>query len=488
MSRIVIIGGGFTGASAAIQLLRRSRSQLDITIVEPKPDIGFGLAYSTDDPDHRLNAPTSDHFVDPLDLDEFQRWCSSTGIMTSDTNALASNGAMYVRRKDFGRFVSGKLQDAAVHSKTRSLFRHMRDVATDASENLTSIGVRTKSHGFLEADTVLVATGNAQPRLPPPFTSSMLDHRCVVGIPTDLQRLGGIPKNSRVLVVGTGLTALDVISTLIRQGHTASIVAISRRGLRPRSPRSMISQTKSTPSFLDRIEGPISPFLEALGPNPSARAVLQALRFRIDQELKLGRDWYGPFDELRDAVWQVWPSLPPQEKRRFLRQLRPWYDAHRFRTPPQNDAIVRRAEQSGLVKFQAARIESADIDESEATVHVQLRERSTAVSTHLEVDVVINCTGLDVASGSSDNPFLRSLLKRGYISHDDSKVGLAVDQQCRAIQKNGRSLRWLRILGPPTVGTFGDSIGSPFIAAHIHRVLPSIFEFLQQSEFEGAKA
>ena len=132
MSSIVIIGGGFTGASAAIQLLRRTPRKVDITIVEPKPHIGFGLAYSSDDPDHRLNAPLPEHFVDPLEPDAFQRWYSTQNLSSTDPGALASNGAVYARRYEYGRFIADTLGKSAACSKHGSSVRHVLDSASEA--------------------------------------------------------------------------------------------------------------------------------------------------------------------------------------------------------------------------------------------------------------------------------------------------------------------------------------------------------------------
>ena len=54
-SKVVIIGGGYTGAAAAIHLSRMAGRPLDIRIIEPREDAGRGVAYDTEDPAHRLN-------------------------------------------------------------------------------------------------------------------------------------------------------------------------------------------------------------------------------------------------------------------------------------------------------------------------------------------------------------------------------------------------------------------------------------------------
>ena len=97
MHRIVIIGGGFSGTSAAIQLVRRSPAPLAITIVEPRERVGGGLAYSSDEADHRLNGQPRMHGPDPLDPGMFPAWCEANGAVAADPEARIPNGSLFVR-------------------------------------------------------------------------------------------------------------------------------------------------------------------------------------------------------------------------------------------------------------------------------------------------------------------------------------------------------------------------------------------------------
>jgi hypothetical protein len=199
-----------------------------------------------------------------------------------------------------------------------------------------------------------------------------------------------------VLVIGGGLTALDVLSTLIRSGHGGEITVISRRGLRPRSnlPRKAPPDVDLTRALLDRVAGRVAPFIQAVAGNtPAILGLLRALRAQIRAVESAGDTWHMPFDELRDVVWQVWPTLPTLEKKRFMRHLRPWWDAHRFRTPPQNETIVRDAERNGRINFRAARLRSVTqgVDGSICAV---LSERGKQNEDVEHFDAVINCESM----------------------------------------------------------------------------------------------
>lgn len=460
---VCIVGGGFSGAATAVQLVRASAAPLAVEIVEPREHVGRGMAYTAPDPDHRLNGSTDTHVLDLADPIELNRWCAANGILERDPEAVARNGNTFIRRHDFGRFVGDQVK---AHADWRgSTIRHVRDTAIDARTNEDRVIVTLKSGGAIEAGLLVIATGNAPARLPAVLAPLAQAPRVIVDA-LDVDRVRAIPRGAAVLLVGSGLTALDVASTLVRRGHEGRITAISRRGLRPRPHR--LAAPSPGPTLLERVEGPLPDFVRD-APR-TAPGLLHALRARIRQVESEGGAWYAAFDALRDVLWQVWPTLPASEKRRAQRWLRPWYDMHRFRAPPQNDALVRAAEADGRVQFRIARIHA--VEARDDALHVQLGDRLE------RFDRVVNCTGLDPASGARHNPFLAALLDRGLIAVDASGIGFAVDPQCRPIGRDGEASDRLRMVGPPTAGTFGDPLGVLFIAPQIRRAIPSMLTAL----------
>lgn len=480
--RVTIVGGGFTGASVAVQLVSASPVAIEATIVEPRLSIGAGLAYSTDDQDHRLNAPIEGHLLDPSDPLALQRWCRKHDVAENDRGAVASDGSLFLRRKDFGAFVSETVQSHA-RLATGSTIRHLRDMATDASPRAGAVDVRTRDGCLLTSELLVVATGNVTPRLPAEFAQNMSASSAVVAVPTDLERVHQVPKSARVLLIGSGLTALDVLSTMLKSGHRGAITAISRRGLRPHANRPMTTAPNLdiTRALLDRVEGPVASFIREAGTPPTTLGLLRALRSQIRVVESTGDTWHTAFDELRDVVWQVWPTLPTSEKKRFMKHLRSWWDVHRFRCPPQNDAMVRDAERNGRVVFRAARLHAV-AEEADGRIHVVLRDRGRQVLQTAHFDAVINCTGIDAAAGARSNPFLASLYRAGSIRADESGFGFAVDAECRPIGEDCSANDSIRIFGPPNAGTFGDSFGAIFIAAQIRRALPNMLKTLDVSQ------
>ncbi len=205
--------------------------------------------------------------------------------------------------------------------------------------------------------------------------------------------------------------------------------------------------------------------------------LLRALRQRIREVEQAGQTWDQPFVHLRDMVGHLWPSMPAAEKQRFFRHLRTFYDVHRFRVVPQNQAIVDEAEARGQVRFRAASLALIATDDDQATIRIALRGRGTSALQSAVYDRVINCTGVD-STHPAEVPLYSALLAREMLSVDPSGIGLAVDAYSRALARDGRATQWLRIVGPPTTGARGDPLGSPYIAIQIHRMFPDIARVL----------
>ena len=199
-------------------------------------------------------------------------------------------------------------------------------------------------------------------------------------------------------------------------------------------------------------------------------SLLQLGRRRCREVESSGGTWHQPFDLLRDAVWQIWPSISAEEKRRFMRHLRPWYDTHRFRIAPPIERIVMAAEARGAVVFHAAR--TVSVAAEGARLAVGLQDRGANLVRTETYDAVINCTG--TVAGPGDDPLSVALQAGGMTRPHPSGLGWDVDDDCRAVRGDGSPHRRLFVVGPPTAGVFGDPFGAPWITAQISRMIPGV--------------
>ena len=92
--------------------------------------------------------------------------------------------------------------------------------------------VRLADGSALEADRVVLATGN-EPPAPLPGAEALQDHPAWVGNPWQAWEHRLPADDGSIVILGTGLTAVDAIITLRALGWLGSIHAVSRHGWFP---------------------------------------------------------------------------------------------------------------------------------------------------------------------------------------------------------------------------------------------------------------
>jgi uncharacterized NAD(P)/FAD-binding protein YdhS len=468
--RVVIVGGGFTGAVTAIHLARETSLPMEISVVEPREDVGRGLAYSATDPDHRINAPAATQVLLPDRPRALVDWLERNGECKSDPEMEASGSVLYPRRSAFGAFVNAEFVAHVAGNPSGSNIRHVRCRAVE----LEPVGARSNVHldtgQTLEADLAIITTSNEQPAIPQPFLLEDAGHPNFIADPWDMKALGTISSDARILILGAGLTAADVIATVSRDKPQATISAISRSGIRPTS---RTFKTSSVPLRLwERLNAEPSLFEESHGALGTMREVLRALRLDIAAGAAVGRPWQVAFDELRDSARRVWTALPDAEKRRFQRHLRRRYESCRFRYPPQTEAKLEAAENQGRLNFLRGSIDQAIAQEQ--GFGVTWTSNATGQIRTDDFDCIVNCIGPDSRPDHSGNPLLQRMIKDGHARVSPLRVGIDVDLDCRLITANGRPHPTLFALGPLTYATFGYPLGVPYIVDQVIRTIPAM--------------
>src|ERR1700760_176428 len=108
--RIVIVGGGFSGAAFALHLLRDAPGlAADIHIIEPRAALGGGLAYDTANPVHRINVAAARMAVFSEDPAHFDRWLRATGRLAADPEAEVDGVGLFPRRGDVATYMADLL-------------------------------------------------------------------------------------------------------------------------------------------------------------------------------------------------------------------------------------------------------------------------------------------------------------------------------------------------------------------------------------------
>lgn len=440
---IAIIGGGFTGAAIAYHLARW-QAAASILVFEPRQRLGAGLAYDTTHDVLRINVPATRMSLLPEDEAHFARWLTETKALDGDPAARWKDEESYPRRATFGAYVAAQI-DPLVSARR---LRHVREQVTSVSREMGRWRIVTAAGTAIAADYVVIATTHPKPRLPSALAALAGDPR-LLGDGLDSTSLGRIGPDERVLIVGTGLTAADVVAILDAQAHRGPITMISRRGLRARA-----QAPRRVPPYGDFTRVPAQ----------TVTALLGRVRRAIAEAAAQGVSWHAVIDALRIQGDVVWSALPRDEQRRLLRHLRPFWDAHRFRVAPQVEAVLDRKFAAGQLESFAASL--ASVAPAGDGVLVGLRGRRTGTSIERRVDRIIVTTGPAHADILSQQPYLAELAKNGFVALDQTGLGLDTSRDGRAIGHDGKVEPSLFVAGPLARGTFGELMGLPQVSTY----------------------
>jgi uncharacterized NAD(P)/FAD-binding protein YdhS len=256
----------------------------------------------------------------------------------------------------------------------------------------------------------------------------------------------GIDPDSTILILGTGLTMVDYVQSVVQDGHRGPIVAMSRRGLLAKPHR------RVDPANIEEAD-----VLFGAGINH----LLRWLRRRVETHVAQGGDWRGVIDGLRPYTQRLWRELPPASKRRFLEHARAWWDVHRHRMAPEVEARVTDAIRAGRLTVMAAKV--ASVEPNQAGARIRYRRRSQSELLSMQVGAVVDCTGIVKDPLASANPAVRSLFDRGLARVDPLHIGIETSADGAIVDRDGIPSRRLFAVGPLTRAAFWEIIAIPDI-------------------------
>ena len=437
---VAIIGGGFSGTILAAQLLRRGDPSVSVVVVEKTPSVGHGLAYGTDCPSLLLNVRARNMSAFPDDPSHFLRWAQSN-------HDPRTGPGSFLPRAVYGRYVQAVLNES-VQLAGNDRMEWMKDEAWQLSPTDKGMEIKLQSGRRLLADRVLLALGNFPPSDPLAAWKAETGSRYSRN-PWSASTFEGVENLGDVLLVGSGLTSVDVAFQLRKQGCRGTIHILSRRGLLPQP---------------HKATDPVLPSWNEASPKNIA-GLLRLVREQIRQGHERGTEWQSVFDSLRPQVAKIWQSLSETERRRFLRHVRPYWEVHRHRAAPQIAQSIAEQISSGQIQVHAGRITGYKEDRS--SIKVIFRDRKSGKANSLSVDRVINCTGPESDCRRMDNPLISSLLGSGLTRPDPLFLGLEVSPDGALISRDGTISDSLFAVGPIRKGSVWESTAVPELREQI---------------------
>jgi len=435
---VLIIGGGFSGTMLAVHVLRNS-SSLSVAIVDRRALPGRGLAYSSPHRFHLLNVPAGEMSAWPDAPNDFLRWARKH-------YDAAMQARSFPPRSVYGGYVASLLETTLADGGCER-FQWIQDEALSLHRRRGKLAVQTKSGPELLARSVVLATGNfppANPRMPglKASTSSYFH------FPWASEALENLPPAGSVLLLGSGLTSVDLIMALKSKGFRGIIHVLSREGLFPR-PRRHVRQDESWALFWNKT----SP--------RTVRGLLRLIRIQVRAAAEKGIDWRGVIDSLRPVTQDIWRSLPHEEQTRFLRHARAYWDVHRHRVAPEIGDVLADMQSEGQVRLHTGTVARYFEDRDHAEVHYWDRKSRTEKTLHAHR--VINCTGSENDCRRIDESFITSLFVQGFARPDPLFLGLDVDQHGALTDYKGMSSHPLFAIGPTRKGCLWETTTVPEI-------------------------
>ncbi len=455
--KIAIIGGGASGALVAIQLLHQAVQPLTILLIERQNPFCLGVAYSTQDIHHLLNVPVSDMSVFPNDQLHFLRWAQNQHDLPKKVLASSITADSFLPRLVYGAYLQSTLDQAETNAKPGVQLERITDQVLGIQQTTNEATLHLQSGNSLQAQKVVLALGNPPPTNPNVDTPDFYKSDRYIRSGWSAQALKGLEPNEPILLIGSGLTSIDLIVSLANQGHCSTIHVVSRHGILPPGHRT------NTPS--PAFEIPSVPTLGHL-----VRKVREDLHGAETQ----GLDWRPVLDSLRPVFTKLWQSLTLKEKERFARHVRSYLLTHLRRIPSQAEGVISAMLQSGQLLVHAGRVR-AYYEDSSGSIQVIIHPRGTKSEIVLHVRRIINATGPNYNYQTLKDPLVLNLLKQGVISpHPIGGLMTAPNGALLDTFKIPSNL--LYTLGPSRVGDLGDLLSIKVIR---HQALALALELLR---------
>ena len=454
--KITIIGGGFSGTLVLAHLIE-SGGSFEVDVFEARAECGLGVAYGTCQAPHLLNVQAAR--MGALEPEDFLRWAQSeSGIEATD----------YAPRGLYGRYLKDVLTDALEKARRRGIRVHIvRASVTDVFQRKDGMMIVVANGRRSEADAVVLATGNYPPRQPLALSRSAEHSRRYVkdiwGAEHALtERARLLSKGDTVLILGTGLTAVDAILSLRAQGFDGKIVAMSRNGLSPlahgstaRIPWTLTTRPADVPH--------------------TARALLAWLRREAKLAEAEGVGWRSVFDAVRPYIQSLWQGLDVRERAKALRRLSLW-NVHRHRMAPAAQVVLGAWREIGRLEILAARCSS--IERRLGGFIVRYRRKGSEQREMLRPALVVNCIGPEYDVARIDHPLFKNLLRRRLIVRSPVGGIVARDKVIAEGRNDGR----LFAIGPLLIGELLETTAVP----ELRELAKHVAGLVQQRVFERA--
>jgi uncharacterized NAD(P)/FAD-binding protein YdhS len=448
-----VVGGGFTGAAASIACLARIDRPFRLIVVEPSASLGRGVAYGAHHPLHLLNVRTRDLSVRAGQPGDFLNWAFRQ-LDQGENHAGLHDGLAhtFLPRQLFGEYVRQRFFEA-VEGRGDVELKIVNAVATSCVKEGNRFTLRFDRAERLQADAVLLATAYGLQASTPTGALAPFDA-------LSPERISGA---KTMTLIGSGLTMVDVLLGARRDGYQGKVTVISKRGQLPRP--------HASKGVVPRESG--------LSRSKRLSSLTTAVAIGCAAAEAHGTPWQAVINSVRSSLQDIWQGLPVEEQARFLRHVRPLWDAHRHRLPLEVHGRLQAEFNEGRAVLLRGQVTKAERDGE--GFRLVLRRRGSKETEALAADLAFDCTGHrpDLSS-----PLIQSLVAQGAVREDAHRLGLAVEPNGQVLSKSGPPTRGLFALGPLGQGSLWEITAVPEIVRQCDAAAQSLAALEPSAERE----
>jgi uncharacterized NAD(P)/FAD-binding protein YdhS len=445
-NEVAVLGAGFSATATIINLLEQLPPEKSVAVIGTDRKFGLGTAYSTIDDGHRLNVSAARMSLYADRPNHLVEWLDREGHRFGPED--------FVPRRLYGTYIQESLAKSLQQQDNRARVSFLGAEAIDCERLDSEAQVFNLADGrSVESAHAVFCLGGTPAGLPLP--PDAIEHAARPHISVNAwgdNWLERTDPQDTVFLLGSGLTMIDQVLSLKRQGHEGQIHVLSRHGLLP--------QPHNVPRG-----HPIDPVL-----TPGAHALSEMLHI-LRSETRDRDDWRVVIDGLRPVTQSLWQHLSLDERRRFFRHANAWWSIHRHRMAPEIAEAFHAMQASGQVHVHAGWL--MGIRDYQDQARLAYRDRHTGTLKQISCNHFVNCTGIEKCS-ISKVPLLKKMSAKAMIASDPLGLGLAVSPESELVSPKGDTITNTYAMGPMASGQFFEIFAVPDIRVQARKVAEKI--------------
>ena len=384
----------------------------------------------------------------PDDTEHFYRW-----LKENDYKYQPSD---FVPRRLYGKYLREVISKSILYNNSNAKINIIDDEAVDVLDDEIGAQVILKSGEILFSDQAILAFGNFPPPQPPLSDLSFADSKKYFQNSWDSAIYDKISSNDDVLIIGTGLSMIDVVLNFYQNKHKGKIFALSTRGLLPAT---------------HKFSQPIPPFNGEVTSQFKVSGIMKTVREKIGEVELSGGDWRTVIDAFRPIAQKVWLNLEETEKRRFVRHLRRIWDVSRHRMPNECADVLTEMQSANQFHLKKGRLREIKLSDERK---FEVIYANNGLRNKISVNAIVNCMGSESNLNRVEVPLIKNLLTKGLITTDPLNIGINALPDGRTINKIGGVSNTIFILGTALKGVLWESTAIPEIRMQANKLALSL--------------